>query len=355
MDPYRLDSHKLIYHVPRLNRWLKQELIYPIYMEISPSGMCNHRCIFCALDFMGYRKRFLDTAVLLDRFREMGRLGVKSIMFGGEGEPFLHKDIGALAQGAKMAGIDVAFTTNGVLLDRKRVEQVVACTEWIKVSINAGTPKTYAKIHSTKPADFGRVLDNLEYAAAYRSRTNASCVLGMQILLLPENRNEIAALARTARDIGMDYLVVKPYSHHPLSKTTRYQNITYDGLEEIWQTVEEFNTEEFQVVVRWNTIDRWNEKERDYSRCLALSFWCYIDSAGDVWGCSMYLGDERFLYGNIHTKSFQEIWEGETRLASLRWVENELDARRCRVNCRMDKINQYLWELKHPPAHVNFI
>ena len=74
-----------------------------------------------------------------------------------------------------------------------------------------------------------------------------------------------------------------------------------------------------------------------------------------MWGCSVYLGDERFFYGNIYEQSFQEIWEGQKRLNSLRWVENELDASQCRVNCRMDEINRYLWDLKATPAHVNFI
>jgi hypothetical protein len=36
-------------------------------------------------------------------------------------------------------------------------------------------------------------------------------------------------------------------------------------------------------------------------------------------------------------------------------VAGELTADQCRVNCRMDKINAFLWELKHPPAHANFI
>ena len=39
---------------------------------------------FCALDFMTYQKRYLDTVLLIDRLSEMGRLGLKSIMYGGE-------------------------------------------------------------------------------------------------------------------------------------------------------------------------------------------------------------------------------------------------------------------------------
>ncbi|MBE9532248.1 MAG: radical SAM protein, partial [Proteobacteria bacterium] len=36
MDKYKIDSHKLIYHVERTNEWLSGEDIYPIYVEMSP-------------------------------------------------------------------------------------------------------------------------------------------------------------------------------------------------------------------------------------------------------------------------------------------------------------------------------
>ena len=102
-------------------------------------------------------------------------------------------------------------------------------------------------------------------------------------------------------------------------------------------------------------MKKWDNSMKNYDRCLALPFWSYLDSGGNVWGCSAYLGDERFLYGNIYENSFKEIWEGEKRRCSLGWVEKELDIKQCRVNCRMDEINKYLWELKHPPEHANFI
>ena len=355
MDKYRIDSHKLLYHVPRVCEWLKGERIYPIYMEMSPSGNCNHRCTFCALDFMQYQKRFLDAPVLFERLEELGKCGLKSVMYGGEGEPLLHERISEIIEHTKRSGIDVALTTNAALLTGDMAERILGHMEWMKVSIGGATQETYAKVHRTKPGDFDTVVRNLAEAVKLKRKRNFPCTIGMQMLLLPENRNEAALLAKTAREIGMDYLVIKPYSQHPSSRTEKYKDIKYGEYRYLADELAEFNSAEFNVIFRSHTMQKWDEGTRNYTHCLALPFWSYIDSGGNVWGCSIHLGDERFLYGNIYRETFREIWEGEKRRESLRWVEQELDTGRCRLNCRMDEVNRYLWELKNPPEHVNFI
>ncbi len=355
MDKYKIDSHKLMYHVPKVNDWLNKKTIYPIYMEVSPAGACNHRCTFCALDFMEYQKRYLDASVFKERLSEMGRLGVRSIMYAGEGEPFLHKQMADIIRHTKTAGIDVALTTNGVLFRKALAEEILGDTEWIKVSINAGTNDTYAKIHGTKSSDFDKVIGNMSYAVKIKRDKGYKCTLGMQMLLLPENQHEALLLTEIAKNTGMDYLVIKPYSQHLMSKTEKYKYIKYSKYSHLSKELSEFNSEEFNVIFRMNTMNKWDERGRKYENCLALPFWSYIDAGGNVWGCSAYLGDERFLYGNIYENSFQEIWEGEKRAESLEWAESQLDTDQCRVNCRMDEINRYLWEMRHPPAHVNFI
>ena len=102
-------------------------------------------------------------------------------------------------------------------------------------------------------------------------------------------------------------------------------------------------------------MKKWDEGTRNYRHCYAFPFWAYIDASGDVWGCSAYLSDKRFLYGNIYKDTFKDIWQGPVRKKSLKWALEKLDIADCRVNCRMDEINRYLWELKHPLEHVNFI
>ncbi len=355
MDDFKLDGHKLLYHVPRVNDWLEGKNTYPIYIEVSPSGACNHRCRFCGKDFMGYERRFLDWEVFRTRLEEMGRSGVKSIMHAGEGEPFMHPHLEDMVKHGKKCGIDQAVNTNGVLMNPERAEQILPCAEWIRLSVDAGTPETYANLHGTKPADFDKMMDNLTEAAKMKKAKGWRCTLGVQLLLLPENRAEAILLAEQARKAGADYLVIKPYSQHPLSHTEEYEDITYEDSFELRKTLENQSTPEFKVIFRAEAMRKWDQPSRTYSRCYAMRFWTYIDAGGLVWGCCNYLRDERFLLGDLNENTFQEVWGGEQRMRALSWIEKEMNTCQCRVNCRMDEVNRYLWDLRNPPDHVNFI
>lgn len=345
-----------MFHVNRVNDFLDGKAIYPIYVEITPSGACNHRCTFCAVDYIGYKVRFLDTGMIKERVSEMAEKGVKSIMYAGEGEPLLHKQIGEIINHTKKAGIDVALTTNATALTEKLSEEALGSVTWLKASINAGTAETYGKIHRTNPQHFDQALRNLAKAAEIRAKKGWKVTLGAQMVLLPENQNEATHLAQRAKDAGLDYVVIKPYSQHHFSITTQYNGIRYDSREELKAKLMEYNTDKFEVVFRTHTMEKLTDTERHYDVCQATPyFWAYVMGDGDVYGCSAYLQDDRFNYGNLYKNTFAEIWEGEKRMKSIEYVKKELNIDECRKNCRMDEINRYLWEVKNPSEHVNFI
>jgi radical SAM protein with 4Fe4S-binding SPASM domain len=279
-------------------------------------------------------------------------------MYAGEGEPMLHKEINEIVKLTALAGIDISFTSNGTLMNQRFIEESLSLISWIKVSLNAGSAENYAAIHQTKVADFDLVLNNLRAAVAYKKAHQLSCTLGAQILLLPENQHEIATLAEICRDIGLDYLVVKPYSQHLLSETRRYESLRYDNLLGMAEELARFNGDGFNVIFREQTMKNYSLQEgARYKTCHATpSFWAYIMADGEVYGCSAYLTDQRFAYGNIQQQTFQAIWEGEKRQQNWQYVTQELDISSCRKNCRMEAVNQYLDKLTvHQPQHINFI
>ena len=98
-----------------------------------------------------------------------------------------------------------------------------------------------------------------------------------------------------------------------------------------------------------------DERQKLYGKCLGLPFWAYLASSGDLYACSAFLGDERFSYGNIYKESFSDLWNGEKRKELINMMRDKWNIDECREVCRLDEINRYLWELKNPHPHVNFI
>lgn len=345
------DNHKLIYHPKRIAEWEQNGDCFPIYVEIGLTNRCNHRCIFCALDYLERGVKDINSKVLEENLEDMASHGVKSVMFAGEGEPLLHKDISYFVEIAKKNKMDVAITTNGVGFTKELADKIIPYLSWIRFSLDAGTSKTYSKIHGTTEKDFEKVLQNIKYVTRIKKKNNYSLEVGVQSLLTYLNLNETIFMTELMKEIGVDNVQIKPYSPHPLSKNDLRFN--YGEAEKIREGLESLSTKKFQVVYRKNTIKRLNE-ERSYPECYGLSFFSLIDAFGNVIPCNLFYKKEEFIYGNINEEKFSEIWKGERRKGIIKKIKNN-GVGECRKGCRLDVINRYLERLKNPHPHDNFI
>lgn len=371
MDKYRIDSHKYSFHPEHSSTVLKYlrspkdpeasnnyRLQHPLYIEVSPVGACNHRCTFCAVDYIGYKSIFMPVEEYKRSLESMKGKGCRSIMFAGEGEPLLHPEINKFVRVTHENGIDVSFTTNAVKLGASFVENSLKYTSWIKVSFNGGDQETYAKIHRTKERDFDIVSENIRTAVSYRNKHKLSCAIGLQCLLLPDNADSIESLCKHAKKLGVDYVVIKPYSQHEFSETRIYKDVDYAEYIDLGERLKAYNDDSFEVVFRINTIKNWlKQNEGRYCKCLATpSTWAYWMADGSVYTCSAYLLDERFKIGNITEKDFDGIWTSDKRIENSNFVLNELNISECRVNCRMNEVNLYLDSIHNSTVpHMNFI
>ena len=346
-----IDNHKLMYHPERISEWMKKGDCYPIYMEIGLTNSCNHRCVFCALDFLDHGSCFIDRKVMLRTLKEMGEKGVKSIMFAGEGESILHPDLCLFVKTAKENGIDVSITTNGVPLSKEKIRKILPHLSWIRFSIDSGSPENYSQIHKTSPWDFGKLMENIKECVRLKKELGLDVVIGTQFLIIPQNKDEVVKLARLIKELGADNLQVKPYSKHPDSVNDLI--IDPEQYNKIEEELKESGSDDFQIFFRKATIERIQEGI-NYPECYGIPFFALINAEGDVVPCNLFYGNEEFTYGNLNENSFSEIWEGEKRKEILKKIK-ERGCEDCRKGCRLDVINRYLNRLKNPELHDNFI
>ena len=59
--------------------------------------------------------------------------------------------------------------------------------------------------------------------------------------------------------------------------------------------------------------------------------------------------------GNLVKQSFKEIIESERYWDVVNKVKKINVHKKCYSNCRTHAVNDFLWQLKHPPEHVNFV
>lgn len=348
----RIDSHKLIFHPDIVARWLKGENIYPIELEIGLTNACNHRCIFCAVDYTGYKPDKINSSMLIKNIKEISAKGVKSIIYAGEGEPLLHPQAPEIINQTKNYGIDAALSTNGVLLTPEVIKECMRSLTWIRFSVAGITDNTYDKIQQAKPGDLSKVLFHMHEAVRIKREQHLRTTLGVQMLLLPDNKNEIVQMAKKLREIGIDYFTIKPFSQHPQSRNIFH--VDYKEMLDLEKEVKELQTNYFNVYFRAYSMKKL-KMTRCYKHCWALPFMAYIDAKGNIWPCIVFMGKESLKYGNLNEESFVNIWEGAHRKDIINYFMNMDLEKNCRELCRLDEMNRYLEELKHPGDHVNFI
>lgn len=347
-----LDGHKMTYHLDRVLEWQKDRPISPIYMAFSPSSLCNHACKFCVYHYKEFEPIFFSIERYRRLVKEWKSVGLRSVFFAGDGEPLLNKNCVEMLEKTGQEGLDVAINSNGRLLGSDANEVISKHLSWARFSVNAGTSETYSEVHRTSSRDFSKVLDNIYNLVAVKKREQSDLTVGIQCVLLEENVDEIETLALLCKEIGVDYLAVKPFIKHPDAAWN--SDFVYDDetLERL-SSLKYLETPEFKFQLRSNLFKK--APERKYKRCLSGPFMMEIDARGDVYSCGPHIGNKDHCYGNILNQSFQEFLESPRYKNKLKEIAENLDVSKCMPHCRPDSVNQFLWDISRPVKHKNFI
>lgn len=372
-DKYFMDGHKLPWHLDRVKDWLSGKRIAPIHIDVGLSKGCNIKCEYCFGVLQGnfYRKGsdvYFPREALLRYMKDAGEIGVRSMAFVGEGEPLLNPHVYEAIIEGKKAGIDIALGTNGILLDTGVVgEEALKNLSWIRFNISAASDEAYRRVHnSTK---FSIAIEKIKFAVAAKINNNLKLTVGLQMVLTPNNIDQVVPLAKLGRELGVDYFVIKQCSDTVENALGVYKTLNdFDNYESILKEAENISSDDYNVIAKWNKIT--NKGERNYERCLGVPFLLYSSGDGKLYPCGAFFDDkeEEYRMGDFVNQSFKEIIESDRYWEVVEKVK-QIDVRNeCYSNCRTHCINEFLWDLKkgntsldncepvgHPPEHINFI
>jgi len=299
-----LDSHKVSYHYDRVEAWENEEEIAPVCVDMALTRSCGAMCSFCYAMMQEPQERpaikVKEALNLLDDFAEIGVRGVSLI---SDGESTLSKAYVPFIQHAAKLGIDVGNATNAWEWEPEKIEQVLPHLTWVRFTVAAGKPESYAKIMYKGPEHtevFDRAMSHIKYAVDLKKRNNLKCTLGIQMVLMPEFKDEIIDFSQLALDLGVDYGVIKHCSDDEFG-TLGVDYEKYESMYGLLKEAEEMSNEDTKIIVKWEKIK--DKGKPSYKRFYGPQFLLQISGSGLVAPSGMFFNAR---YSKLHMGNFTE-------------------------------------------------
>lgn len=349
--------HGIFHHLDALQEWKSGQDFPPLWVEVSPTDACNHKCFYCYVNQVKRKRAQIPEDLLVNISTDMGAAGVKCCEFQGTGEPLLNKGTPDAIVAGKRSGMDVCLVTNGVLLNRDMLEKVEPCLSFLRVSALAHNAQCYARLHGCPEEDFYLVTKALEEAARIRDRQKLDMVLVATFITFDFNSPYIVDTAQLLKDIGVDIMSVKPavyigrgqsWVRDSFHRKYRDRFIEAKGLQD----------DRFKVFLNEEFLDEFMGQPpiRNYTKCHGVEFETHIGADARIYPCGYYWGDERYCLGDLNKGSFGEVWRSAEWHRALTRFYDEIHVDECGYYCcKQHPINGYLYEMANPPRHINVI
>jgi MoaA/NifB/PqqE/SkfB family radical SAM enzyme len=178
-----------------------QDLPRQLYIEVT--NHCNSLCVSCPLTFDHFLPFEPKQHLSWDDFRRIVDQApvIERAILHGIGEPLLNRDLPRFVAHLKERGAHVLFNSNGVLLDQRRGDALVAAgLDELRVSIDAVTPDLYARLRGID--QLPRILRNLEAFVA-RHGGQAQPRLSLWLVGMQENLHQLPDFVRLGARIGV--------------------------------------------------------------------------------------------------------------------------------------------------------
>ena len=189
----------------------------PPSLGIDLYGTCNVKppCVYCEWDYnKDLEGPFVDTPFTLDTLREWGPFFDNSVSLVNcsIGEPFMMKNFDDLLDAFGDGGKVLEMTTNGQILTDRNIQKLIGRTIDLYISLDAGTPETYAKLRNNR---FDAILHNLRRLIEAKGGPGRLPRVHLVFMPMRVNVHELDVFVRIAADLNVDRMVLRPLNYSP--------------------------------------------------------------------------------------------------------------------------------------------
>ncbi|MFH1326500.1 MAG: radical SAM protein [archaeon] len=338
-------GNKLLKHLDKLSAWQKGEIFYPINVDFDLTNACNNKCPRCmfrdSLD--GTR---VDTDKALSLVSEFARLGVKSVIYQGGGEPTCHPDFEQILRFTKEKGLEVGVSTNGYEVSSSTLDAIVDCCEWIRISLDASNPQSYQITHGMTGDSFNKVLRNIKALVNSRNKKQSNLIIGIGYLVGPKTIDGISDAARIVKELGADYIRFRPFNYQ------RFDEYQVRRTKEQLTSAAALSDESFEASFRTEWLEEIEKgRPRPYCVCYVPHFTTSITSNLKMYPCCVLKDKPETSIGNLNKNSFEEVWNSEKR----RNAHKSIDLTKCPNPCQFERANDILLAIQEEIKHENFL
>lgn len=285
---------------------LKRERLnsYPTTVYLEPTLRCNSNCMMCNRQVVRKEEVLQGDYLSWDTFNKVKPFfsTAEEVLFGGFGEPLLHKDFIPMTKEIKKYNPYLYFYTNGLSLTPEIAKELILTkVDEVCISFGGATEDTYQKIRGVPMAP---IVENIrKFNELKKSLGSSKPKISLAIVVMRSIFKELVDIVDIAKDIGVTKMEMA-------NIVTQDENLLDESP---WRHRDEYERIRAEFTKKANSYNMelllFNLNETTES---CRHIFCSIIITWD--GLILSCPQERFIMGNINKENITDAWNNESYL-----------------------------------------